>query len=72
MKWGLILAATALAIGMIWFQWPKMRHYPKKDKAAFLVLLLIGWVLSLFDLPNLPGPTSWISSLFRPWAKLLE
>jgi hypothetical protein len=49
-----------------------MRENPKKDKIAFFTLLLIGWVLSMFDLPHMGGPTAWIETLFRPFGQFME
>ncbi|MCQ6278421.1 hypothetical protein JN080_04055 [Bacillus sp. EB600] len=57
---------------IILFQWPKMKQHPKKDKWAFFMLLLIGWMLSMFDLPNMPGPLTWIEELFKPVGQFME
>lgn len=33
---------------------------------AFIMILFIGWVLSLFDLPHIPGPITALDNLFKP------
>lgn len=66
MRWGALFFTTVFAIVIILYQWPRMKQNPKKDKIAFLTLLFIGWILSMFDLPHIGGPTAWVQSLFRP------
>ena len=65
MRWGAFFATTVIVALIILFQWPRMKQNPKKDKMAFLILLLIGWGLSMFDLPHMGGPTAWIESSFQ-------
>lgn len=72
MKWGLFLGMTALVGVIILFEWPKLKPLPRKDKVSFFTLMFIGWFLSMFDLPNIPGPTSMIESLFKPLSRMLE
>ncbi|WP_103106396.1 hypothetical protein [Brevibacillus reuszeri] len=72
MKWGLLLGMSTLVGLIIIYEWPKLKPLPKKDKLSFFVLVFMGWFLSLFDLPNIPGPTSMIESLFKPFSKMLE
>jgi len=71
-KWGIILSVTALAITLILFEWPKLRKLPKKDKLVFLALILVAWTLSMFDLANLPGPTSVVHAMFKPLQTIFE
>lgn len=72
MRWGPIIAVTVV-IGLIfWYEWPKMKSSPRKDKAVFVTLVSVCWVLSMFDLRNVAGPTTLIESLFRPFSKMLE
>ncbi|QRG65083.1 hypothetical protein [Brevibacillus choshinensis] len=66
MKWGLILSMTALAVVLILYEWPRVKKLTKKDKWVFLTLVTISWVLSMFDLPNLPGPTTIVQSILKP------
>lgn len=72
MKWGLILGMTVVAALMFLYEWPRMKHLPKKDKITFITLVFIGWFLAMFDLPNIPGPTTLIETIFEPLGKLLE
>ncbi|MEH6996416.1 hypothetical protein V7075_27555 [Neobacillus drentensis] len=72
MRWGAFFATTVIVALIIIFQWPKIKQNPKKDKLAFFMLLLIGWVLSMFDLPHMAGPTTWIEALFKPFGKFME
>ncbi|MGG1661074.1 hypothetical protein [Brevibacillus sp. NRS-1366] len=72
MKWGLFLGMSALVGLIILLEWPKLKPLPQKDKVSFFTLLFIGWFLSMFDLPNLPGPTSVLETMFKPLSKMLE
>jgi hypothetical protein len=63
---------TVLAVVLIGYEWPRLKMQPRKDKLVFLSLILIAWTLSLFDLPNIPGPTTMVQTLFKPLAILLE
>lgn len=72
MKWGVILSMTALAVLLILFEWPRMKKVPKKDKVVFFVLIFLAWILSLQDLPNLPGPATALNALFKPLGSVLE
>ncbi|MDF2717222.1 MAG: hypothetical protein K0R28_4147 [Paenibacillus sp.] len=72
MKWSTMIAVTVVLGLIFWYEWPKMKRSPKKDKAVFVTLLSISWILSLFDLRNMAGPTTLIESLFRPLSAMLE
>lgn len=72
MRWGAIFAVVTVSIVILLFQWPKMKQAPKKDKWAFGVLLVIGWVLSMFDLPHISGPITWKEVIFRPFGQLMQ
>lgn len=72
MRWGAFVSTTIIVVLIILYEWPKMKQIPNKDKVAFFTLLLIGWVLSMFDLPHMGGPTSWIVTLFKPFGKFME
>ena len=50
----------------------KDKKVRKKDKWAFFILLLIGWGLSMLDLPHITGPITWLEILFRPLGKFME
>ncbi|MFD2371549.1 hypothetical protein ACFSO0_16605 [Brevibacillus sp. GCM10020057] len=72
MKWGLMISMTALAITMILFEWRRLSKLPKRDKVAFISLVIIAWGLSMFDLQQLPGPTTVLQAIFKPLERLLE
>ncbi|MGG0409361.1 hypothetical protein [Peribacillus simplex] len=66
------MCTTVIVTLIILFEWPKMKQNPKKDKMAFLTLLLTGLVLSMFNLPQMSGPTEWIRTLFKPFGEFME
>jgi multisubunit Na+/H+ antiporter MnhB subunit len=65
------MMTTAIIVIIILFEWPKMKQQPIKDKLVFIVLLFIGWFLSMFDLPNMSGPLTWQEALFHPLRKFI-
>ncbi|MBU8880851.1 hypothetical protein BGM26_18010 [Bacillus sp. FJAT-29790] len=72
MKWGIFLGVL-LFIGLIGvYERPKMKKYPRKDKIAFFTLLTMAGILSLFDLPNMPGPVTFLESIFKPIRRFME
>lgn len=72
MRWETFLLTTAIILVILLLQWPKMKQKPKKDKGALLILLLIGWILSIFNLTHMEGPTSWVQALFKPFGEFME
>ncbi|MGE7761445.1 hypothetical protein [Peribacillus sp. NPDC097895] len=66
------MCTAVIVFLIILYEWPKMKKNPKKDKVAFLTLLLIGLVLSMFNLPQMSGPTEWMQTLFRPFGEYME
>lgn len=72
MKWGLFWFTTVIAALILWFEWPRMKNKPNKDKVTLWVLLLLGWALSGLDLLHMTGPTAWIFALFRPLGRFME
>lgn len=72
MKWVQIVVMSVLVCILFALEWPRLSGLPKRDKAAFITLLFVAWVLSMLDLPNLPGPTTFINALFRPLGQYLE
>jgi multisubunit Na+/H+ antiporter MnhB subunit len=71
-NWGAIIGITVVASLLVWYEWPRIKPGQKKEKAALIGLTLIGWSLAvtLLTIPNLPGPTQWIDTLFRPLAQI--
>lgn len=74
MKWGPVLGNTMIIILITLYQWPKLDQHYKKDKAAFITLSVIGWLLAnlLIFYPELPGPSKLIDNMYKPLGKLLE
>ncbi|HTG70739.1 MAG TPA: hypothetical protein VL921_15885 [Candidatus Udaeobacter sp.] len=72
MKLALFTGVTFAALLILWCDWPRMKEKPTKDKAAFVSLLLIGWLLSMLDLPNTPGPITLLEAIFKPFRGLVE
>ncbi len=74
MNWGAICGITFLSILMVMFEWPKINRTQRKEKAALLALTAIGWMLSMLFVfyPELPSPTQWVETMFKPLGRLLE
>ncbi|MDQ8734179.1 hypothetical protein [Paenibacillus sp. LHD-38] len=72
MRLALFSGVTIAALLILWFEWPRMKAKPIKDKAALVSLLLIGWLLTMLDLPNTPGPTTLLEAIFKPFRGLVE
>lgn len=63
---------TISALLITRYEWPKLRTKPVRDKAVFISLLLLVWILSMLDLPNTPGPTKALLFIFKPFRGLTE
>lgn len=74
MKWGASLGITVLVAIMVLYEWPKIDSNLKKEKAVFIGLTAMGWLLGMLLLffPDLPSPTKLLDTLFEPLGKLLE
>lgn len=72
MKWGIFFCVLPIIGIIVLFEWKKIKNYPKKDKITFFMLLTIVGTLSLFDLPNLPGPVTLLEYIFKPFGKYME
>jgi multisubunit Na+/H+ antiporter MnhB subunit len=74
-KWGASIGITVLVAIMILYEWPKIKPNQKKEKAVFIGLTAMGWLLGVLLLffPDLPSPTKLLDTLFGPLSqKLLE
>ncbi|RAP77031.1 hypothetical protein DL346_00555 [Paenibacillus montanisoli] len=71
MKW-LFIGITLVVILISRLEWPKLKQKPKKDKAAFVFLLMLGWLLFLFDLPHIAGPSTFFRTIYKPFVALLK
>lgn len=65
------LVTVVIVIGFL-YEWPKIQKSPKKDKIAFWALLVIGWIIAMFDLPNIAGIPTLIENIFKPINTMLE
>ncbi|MCZ8515133.1 hypothetical protein O9H85_22470 [Paenibacillus filicis] len=74
MKWGAVLGATVILFLMALYEWPKMNQEPKKEKAVFVSLAAMGWILAvlLIFFPDMPGPTQLIDKIYKPLGRLIE
>ncbi|WP_340084419.1 hypothetical protein MHB50_18110 [Siminovitchia sp. FSL H7-0308] len=71
MAWGSFFGTMMIVLVIMFLQWPKMKQNSKKDKAAFIVLLMIALLLSMFDLQHLKGPVTLVDVIFQPLGKFL-
>lgn len=74
MKWITVIAITVCVALVTLYEWPKMSHNQKKEKAAFVTLTATGWLLAILLLffPDISGPSQMIEKLFKPLGKMLE
>ncbi|MFE0299106.1 hypothetical protein [Priestia megaterium] len=74
MKWITVIGITVCVVLIFLYEWPKMDRNQKKEKAAFVILTTMGWLLAILLLffPDMPGPTQMIDMLFKPLGKTLE
>ena|GEM_PF-482794 len=74
MKWGVLISIFVVSVCVVLFQWPRIPPAQKKERAAFIGLTLIGWLLGSFLTlyPDTPGPGHWMDMLFKPLSEMLE
>lgn len=74
MKWGAILGISVLVAFMVLYEWPQIDSKHKKDRAAFIGLVAMGWLIGILLVlfPDLPSPTDLFDAIFMPFGKLLE
>ena len=74
MKWGAVLGVTVIVVIMILYEWPKMNPEQKREKATFIGLLAMGWLLGvlLVFFPDMPNPSKLFAAVFEPFGKMLE
>ncbi|MEW9699178.1 hypothetical protein [Paenibacillus sp. SI8] len=72
MNWTFFICITIASLLVAWFEWPKLKQKPKRERVIFVSLLLFVWVLSMFDLTHTPGPTTVLQTIFKPFKGLLE
>ncbi|WP_207205095.1 hypothetical protein [Peribacillus sp. TH16] len=66
------MCTTVIVALIILYEWPKIKQNPKKDKMAFFSLLLMGLVLSMFNIQQMSGPSAWIVTFFKPFGEFME
>ncbi|MFE5322466.1 hypothetical protein ACFQ88_27685 [Paenibacillus sp. NPDC056579] len=72
MRWTFFYIVTVSVLVIAWVEWPQLKKKPKRDRVVFVSLLLLGWGLSMLDLPNTPGPPMVLEAIFKPLWPLLE
>lgn len=74
MEWVTIVGITLGVVLITLYEWPKMDQNQGKEKAAFVTLTMMGWLLAILLLffPETLGPTQLIDTLFKPLGKILE
>jgi hypothetical protein len=74
MKWGPVFLNSIVILVIFLSQWPTLKKLKKKEKIAFLFLVIFTWSLAntLVFFPEIPGPTQITDYIFKPLGKLLE
>ncbi|MEK3883997.1 hypothetical protein [Paenibacillus sp. PL2-23] len=72
MRWGKAAGVTLIVLCIIAIEWPRLKDKPVRDKAAFMAILTMGWLLAMLDLPNIQGPTALIEQIFKPLTNRLK
>ncbi|MDR6224974.1 hypothetical protein [Desmospora profundinema] len=74
MKTLTVIAVSALLVLIAAVEWSTVSALSKKEKVVFLLVMGIGWMLSVSFLlfPGMPGPTWWIEAVFGSLGHLLE
>lgn len=62
-----ILGVTAILVIIFLFQWPGLKKKEKKEKTAFLSIMIINWVLAvlLMIFPEMPGPGQMVDLIYK-------
>lgn len=56
-------------------QWLHIRkNTPIRERIAYISILSLCWILAVLLIinPNLPNPTQWLDTIFRPLAKFID
>jgi hypothetical protein len=74
MKWIKVAGITVCVVLIVLYEWPKMDRNQKREKAAFVTLSMMGWLLAILLLffPDMPGPTQMIEKVFEPLRKMIQ
>ncbi len=71
MMWGQFFSVAVVVAVIVILQWPGIKDNPTRDKGAFMTLLLIGLILSLFNLEYIKGPPHLERAIFHPISRLI-
>jgi len=74
MEWVSVVGIVAVLILMALYEWPNLKSNKARDKIAFVGLTVLGGILAvlLVLVPELPGPSDFMDSLFKPLINMLE
>lgn len=72
MRGSFFCSVTIAVLLILWFEWRNLKQKPKKDRVVFLTLIILVWFLSMLNLPNTPGPISFLQVIFKPFKGLIE
>lgn len=74
MKLAAVLGITVIVALMALYEWPQMNSDQTKEKAAFIGVTVMGWLLGVFLVffPDSPGPSHLFDTIFKPLGKMLE
>lgn len=66
------IAAVLVLIAL--YKWPKMKSQKKREKTASAALTVLGGILAvlLVFVPDMPGPTQFMDTLYKPLVNMLE
>ena len=74
MEWVAVLGIAAVLVLMALYEWPRMKSQGKREKFAFAALTVLGGILAvlLVFVPEMPGPTDFIETLYKPLTNIFE
>lgn len=74
MEWVAVVGIAAVLILMALYEWPNLKSNKARGKIAFVALTGLGGILAvlLVFVPELPGPSDFMDSLFKPLINMLE
>lgn len=72
MNRGLFVFVTVAVLLIFWLEWPQLKRKPLRDKIVVITILLLGWFMSWFDLPHVPGPTTVLQKIYKPFRVWLD
>lgn len=73
MKIAGVLLIIVAAVLITLYEWPKINEDLRKERRAFIVLMMAGVLLAalLIYFPEMPGPTELVQWLFKPFSNML-